>query len=88
MRVSTVLGIIVLVLIIIDEEISAGRFLKVEGSYMQVATVLKAIVLVSIITNEEISTCRLLKVKGSYMIVKRKCKILLSQEALFFCGGV
>ena len=42
----------VLVLIIImDETISACRFLKVKGSYMPVSTVFGAIVLVLIIIN-------------------------------------
>ena len=41
----TVLGATVLALIIINEAISACRFLKVEGSYMRVATVLGATVL-------------------------------------------
>ena len=39
MRVSTVLGAIVLTLIITNEVISACRFLTVEGSYMRVSTV-------------------------------------------------
>ena len=39
-RVSTALGAIVLVLIIMNEAISACGFLKVEGSYMPVSTVL------------------------------------------------
>ena len=47
-----------------EEVISACRFSKVEGSYMQVFTVLGAIVLVSIIMNEEISACGFLKVQG------------------------
>ena len=45
-RVSTVLGAIILVLIIMNRAISACRFLKVEGTYMRVSTVLEAIVLV------------------------------------------
>ena len=50
MRVSTVLGVIILVLIIMNEAISACRFLKVEGSYIRVCRfVLYAI-----------STCRFL----------------------------
>ena len=69
MRVSTVLGAVVLVLIITNESISASRFLKVEGSYMRVFTVFGAIVLVLIIMNEAISACRFLKVEGSYMRV-------------------
>ena len=63
MRVSTVLWATVLVSIIINEAISACRFLKVEGSYVRVSTVLWATVLVSIIINEAISACRFLKVK-------------------------
>ena len=51
----------------IFKAISACRFLKVEGSYMQGFTVLGASVLVSIIMNEAISACRFLKVQGSYM---------------------
>ena len=39
MRVSTVLGATVLVLIIMNEAISTYSFLKVEGSYMRVSTV-------------------------------------------------
>ena len=39
MQVPTVLGAIALVLIIMNETISACRFLKVEGSYMQGFTV-------------------------------------------------
>ena len=39
MRVSTVFGPIVLVLIIMNEAISACRFLKVEGSYMWAFTI-------------------------------------------------
>ena len=38
MRVSTVLGAIVLVLIIMNEAISACRFLKVEDSYKRILT--------------------------------------------------
>ena len=38
MWVSTVLGVIVLVLIILNEDISACRFLQEEGSYMRVST--------------------------------------------------
>ena len=53
MRVSTVLRVIVLVSIIIDEAISAYRFLKAEGSYMWVSTFY-------CILNEAISACRLL----------------------------
>ena len=52
-----------------NEAISACRFLKVQGSYMRVSTVLGAIVLVLIIMNEAISACRFLKVEGSYMRV-------------------
>ena len=47
MRVSAVLGAIVLVLIIMSEAISACRFLQVGGSCMQVSTVLGAIVILS-----------------------------------------
>ena len=65
MQVSSVLGAILLVLIIMNEAISACRFLKLEGSYMRVSTVLAAIVLVLIITNEATSACRFLKVEGS-----------------------
>ena len=36
MQVSTVLGAIVLVFIIMNAAISASRFFKVEGSYMRV----------------------------------------------------
>ena len=52
-----------------NKAVSACRFLKVEGSYMQFFTVLGAIVLVSIIINETISAFKLLKVEGSYMRV-------------------
>ena len=69
MRVSTVLGAIVLVLIVINAAISTCRFLKLEGSYMWVFTVSGAIVLVLIIMNEGISTRWFLKVEGSYMRV-------------------
>ena len=65
MQVSTVLGAIVLVSIILNEAISAGRLLKVKGSYMRVSVVLGEIVLVSIIMNEAISACIFLKVKCS-----------------------
>ena len=51
MGVLTVLRAIVLVLIIMNEAISACRFLKVNSSYMGVSTVLGATVLVLI--NEE-----------------------------------
>ena len=67
MRVSTVLGATVLVSIIMNEAISACRFLKVEGSYMRVSTVLGPIVLVLIIMNETIPFCMLLKVECYYM---------------------
>ena len=68
MRVSTVLGAIVLVLIILNEAVSACRLLKVEVSYMHVSTVLGAIVLVLIIPNEAVSACRFLKALNSGMI--------------------
>ena len=42
--VSTLLGAIVLVSIIINEAISASRFLREEGSYMRGFTVLEAAV--------------------------------------------
>ena len=54
MLVSTVFGAIVLVLVMINEAISACRFLKAEGSYMPVSTVFGAIVLVLIMINEAI----------------------------------
>ena len=54
MRVFTVLGATVLVSVINNEAITACRFLKVKGSYMQVPNVLGAFVLVSVIMNEEI----------------------------------
>ena len=63
MRVSTVLGAIVLVSIIMKEAISACRFFKMKVSYMRVSTVLGATVLVSIIMNEAISACRFFKMK-------------------------
>ena len=66
MRVSTALGAIVLDLIIMNEGISACRFLTVEGSYMRVSTALGAIVLDLIIMNEGISACWFLTVEGSY----------------------
>ena len=69
MWVSTVLGAIVLVLIIMNEAISACRFFKVKGSYMWVSTVQGAIVLVWIIMNEAISACRFLKIIASYLQV-------------------
>ena len=40
MQVSAVLGATVLVSIIMNEAISACRFLKVEGSYISVSTIL------------------------------------------------
>ena len=40
MPVSTVIGAIVLILIILNEAVSACRFLYLEGSYMRVSTVL------------------------------------------------
>ena len=49
MRVFSVLGPTVLVLIIMNAAISSRRFLKVEGFYMRVSTVLGATVLASII---------------------------------------
>ena len=52
-----------------NEEISAFRLLKVEGSDMRVLTVLGAIVLVLITANEAISACRFLNVEGSDMLV-------------------
>ena len=66
MRVSSVLGAIVLVFIIMNEAISACRSLNVQGTYILVSTVLGAIVLVFIIMNEAISAGRLLKPVGSY----------------------
>ena len=60
-----------------NEAISACRFLKVEGSYMQVSTVLGAIVLVSIIMNDAISAYRFLKVEGSYMQVSTESDAML-----------
>ena len=62
MRVSAVLGAIVLVSIRMNDAISACRFMKIEGSYMQVSAVLGATVLLFIIINEAISACRFLKV--------------------------
>ena len=64
MRVSTVLGAIVLASIIMHETISACRFLQEEGSYIRGFTVSGAIVLASIIMNEAISACRFLPVEG------------------------
>ena len=78
MRVSTVLEAIVLVLIVMNEAISACMFLKVEGSYMRVSTVLGATVLVLIIMNEAISACRFLTVEGSYMRVSTVFVVSLS----------
>ena len=69
MKVFTVLGAIVRVLIIMNEAISACRFLNVKGSYMRVFTVLREIVLVLIMLHEAISACRFLKMEGSYMWV-------------------
>ena len=63
MPVSTVLGAIVLVSIIMNEAILGRRFLKVECSYMRVSTVLGAIVIVLIILADAISACRFLKWK-------------------------
>ena len=65
MQVSAILGATILASIIMNESISACRFLNVEDSYMQISTVLGAIVLASIIMNESISACRLLEVEGS-----------------------
>ena len=50
MLVSTVLGAIVLVSIIMNEATSDCRFCKLEGFYMLVSAVLVAIVLVLILT--------------------------------------
>ena len=61
MRVSTVFGAMVLVLIIMNEAISVCRFVKVEGSYILVSTVVRATDLVLIIMNEAITNCRFLK---------------------------
>ena len=49
-----------LVSTIMNEAISACRFLTGEGSYMRVSTVLGATVLVSIRMNEAISACKFL----------------------------
>ena len=68
MRIFAVLGAIILVSIIMNEEISTCRFLKVQSSYMQVSTVLGAIVLVSIIMNEEISACVFELIECVYML--------------------
>ena len=62
-------GATVLVSIIMDEAISAYRFLQMEGSYMQVSTVLRATVPVWIIVSEAISAWRCLQVEDSYMQV-------------------
>ena len=69
MLVSTVLGAIVLVSIIMNEATSDCRFCKLEGFYMRVSTVLRAIVLVLIIMNEATSDCRFCKLEGFYMLV-------------------
>ena len=58
-----------LVSIILNEAISACRFLKVEGFCMRASTVFGVIILVLIITNEAVSGCGLLKVDGSFIRV-------------------
>ena len=63
-------------MIIMNEGISAYRFLKVEGSSMRVSTVFGAIVLVFIIMNEGISASRFVTVEGSYMRVSTVCSLM------------
>ena len=60
-------GEIVLALIIMNEVISACRFLEVEGSFMRFSTVLGANVLALNIRNQATSACRFLKVEGYFM---------------------
>ena len=79
MQVSTVFGAIVLVLIIMNEALSACRFLLMEGSYMQVSTKFGAIVLVLIAMNEAISACMLFQVAGAgfYWIQNYNSQLIL-----------